>query len=80
MASYKWELVEDGYHRESRLVDGVTGRILGGVSGSNYDNRHEWDANIRDDDRPHIGSFVTEGQAKKAVEGAVARKTKRKKG
>lgn len=74
----KWELIEDGYHRESRLVDGETGRILGGVRGSSYDSRGEWDAHVLGEDRPHIGSFVTEGQAKRAVENAVAEKPKPK--
>ena len=74
----KWELIEDGYHRESRLVDGETGRILGGVRGSSYDSHGEWDAHVRGNDKPHVGSFVTEGQAKKAVEILVAEKPKRK--
>lgn len=64
----KWEMVNDGYHREQRLVDERTGQILGGVKGCVYDSKGEWDAHVRGKAVPHVGSFVTEWQAMRAVE------------
>lgn len=71
----KWEVVEDGYHKEVRLVDCSTGQILGGVRGEKYSSRAEWDAHLRGTDKPQIGSYVTEDQAKAAVELALKKAT-----
>jgi hypothetical protein len=70
----KWQLIEDGYHKESRLVNRVTGEVLGSVSGCNYDNTAPWVAFISTPKIPkdqHVGSYVTEAQAKKALEARV---------
>lgn len=65
--THKWELVEDGYHRRSRYVEFPSGRIVGGVSGSTFEN-DGWDAQASG---CNIGSYITEDLAKRAVEAAV---------
>ena len=67
----KWQLIEDGYNKESRLVNGATGEILGTVRGCNCDLDEPWVAIIDTPKIPkdqHVGSYVTEAQAKKALE------------
>jgi hypothetical protein len=76
--SNRWELTEDGYHKESRYVDRSTGQILGIVRGNNYDSTEDWDASLkipRND--PYIGAYTTEGMAKRAVENAVTKLRKK---
>ena len=66
-----WEVVDGGYARKSRLVDVATGKIIGTVSGCGYGPREEWGA--FDEDGCRIGLYVTEGQAKKAVDDKIRR-------
>ena len=66
----RWELVEDGYHREQRFVENGTGLILGCVRGSVHDNSG-WGAFTDGAQGPkRVGLYVTEDLAKKAVEQA----------
>ena len=67
----KWELIEDGYHRDFRLVN-ADGLIVGHVRGSAYEVHRGWCAAIDGKDRyQSIGSYVTEDLAKIAVEKAL---------
>jgi hypothetical protein len=67
----KWELVEDGYTRECRLVEEITGRIVGGTTGSSFNPSAGWLAWYEDKDGRHrIGYFISEANAKQAVESA----------
>lgn len=69
-----WKIMEDGYHRQLIYVDTRTGKILGDVMGEPLSSSPEWDASIRGRKVPLLGSFVTERQAKEAVEAALQRK------
>ena len=68
--SNKWELIEDSYDRELRLVSFPSGLIVGGVRGSVH-SKDGWYANTDGaQGRKNIGRYVTEDLAKKAVEEA----------
>jgi hypothetical protein len=58
---------------EHRYVEHPSGKIVGEVvcDGSTYDPGAEWGAFLRGAKVPHIGDYVTESLAKKAVEAAV---------
>jgi hypothetical protein len=67
----EWELIEDGYHREWRLISYPTGLVIGGVRGSIHQRNDGWcgwtdGAN----GRKNIGDYITEDLAKRAVESA----------
>lgn len=67
----KWEVVEDRYHRCLRYVLYPSGLIIGHVQGKNADPHASWTASTDGQDGgKRIGTYVTEGLAKKAVEAA----------
>ena len=69
--SNKWEIDEDGYEREQRLVSYPSGLIVGRVCGSNYDKNSGWIAWREEKEvQENLGTYVTEGLAKKAIEAA----------
>ena len=75
----KWELIEDGYEREQRLVSYPSGLIVGRVCGSNYDKNSGWSAWREGKGvQENLGTYVTEGLAKKAVEAAQPSEPSRK--
>ena len=77
MISNQWEVTEDGYNRNLRLVQYPSGFVLGYVSGQNYVSTAEWDVSVFNKSTSLcklIGRYVTEGLAKKALEEAVKAK------
>ena len=71
MIDCKWELVENGYCKCSRYVSYPTGLIIGHVEGKPFESSASWYASIDGTaGRKNIGTFTTEGLAKRAVEAA----------
>lgn len=70
----RWEYLDDSYSNvEARLIDNATGRIVGRVRGRSYSGPiQEWGAVC---DGKHIGDYVTEDFAKRAVESAIEEKS-----
>lgn len=69
--SRHWENTKDAYTIEDRLVEDSTGRIMGWVSGSRFDDSGWYAATEVDGNgRKRIGEFTTRDMAKKAVENA----------
>lgn len=66
--SVRWEIVEGGFHKEWRYVN-ESGRIIGGVRGSHYQESDGWYAHVETPGRVNLGRFVIPDLAKKAVEG-----------
>lgn len=61
-----WEVIEDGYNKRDRLIDPITKRVLGEVSGSEY--TREWYAFIENETGAvRIGKFTTRLAAQDAV-------------
>ena len=73
----KWVLY-DGYHRTLHLVEQKTGQIVGEVYGSEFDPKAGWSARVYggfdDPNGEHLGCYVSEKDAKAAVEGKLAAK------
>jgi hypothetical protein len=75
----RWELVEDAYHKKSRYVLYPNGMIIGHVDGTPYETSAPWYAAIDGQNgRKPIGTFTTEGLAKRAVEAASVEATSRR--
>jgi hypothetical protein len=66
----EWELIEDGYHREQRLVAHGTGLIIGGTRGTTYEKGGWYAWTDGTDGQKRLGTYVTEELAKRAVENA----------
>ncbi len=68
----------DGYNEEAQYVEESTGRIVGTVSGSEYEEEQGWCA--FDESRipaKHLGRYRTQEDARHAVERSVASKRRK---
>lgn len=74
MSEYQWES-SDAYHAEHRLIEYPSGRIVGSVTGSVYQDAAGWYAVVlHPESSEPLGRFVTPDLAKKAVLSATTEK------
>ena len=63
----KWNVVEDGYHREVHLVDSK-GRVVGVVRGSYYETNGWYSHAEEPSETVRMGRYTTLARAKTAVD------------
>ena len=67
--SFEWRL-QPGYHETHQLFDLITGKILGSVFGSTWNDFEGWGAIVEfaDSEPVRLGKYITPETAKVAIE------------